>query len=258
MKILVCVKQVPDSWSERQLTAEHTLDRGAADRVINDLDTYAVEAALQLQETHGGQTIALSMGPELAEDAIRKALQMGIDEGVLVTDAALAGSDAIATSLALTKAIEKVAPDLVIMGVESTDAKMSVVPAMVAERLGWPMLTLATSVVIEGVNATITRQTAAGHDVVTADLPAVVSVVEKFNEPRYPSFKGITSAKKKTVDHWGIADLGIDAATVGTGGSATTVTAAVARPARSAGVIIEDDGTAVAALVDFLAQRRLI
>ena len=118
MRILVCVKQVPDSWSERQLTDGYTLDRDAADKVINDLDTYAVEAALQLQEAHGGETIALSMGPVDAEDAVRKALQMGVDEGVLVTDPALAGSDAMATSLVLSAAIQKAGADIVIMGIE--------------------------------------------------------------------------------------------------------------------------------------------
>ena len=258
MRILVCVKQVPDSWSERQLTDGYTLNRDAADKVINDLDTYAVEAALQLQEAHGGETIALSMGPVDAEDAVRKALQMGVDEGVLVTDPALAGSDAMATSLALSAAIQKVGADIVIMGIESTDAKMSVVPAMVAERLGWPMLTLAQAMTVDGSTVTIERQTSAGHDMVTATLPAVVSVVEKFNEPRYPSFKGITTAKKKTVEHWGVADLGLEPSQVGAAGSRTKVTAAVARPAKEVGVIVEDDGTAVAALIDFLAERRLV
>jgi len=258
MRILVCVKQVPDSWSERQLTDGFTLDRDAADKVINDLDTYAVEAALQLQEAHGGETLAISVGPVDAEDAIRKALQMGVDEGILVTDPALAGSDAMATSLALAAAIQKAAVDVVIMGIESTDAKMSVVPAMVAERLGWPMLTLAQALTIDGSTATVHRQTSVGHDVVTASLPAVVSVVEKFNEPRYPSFKGITAAKKKTVEHWGIDDIGLDASQVGVAGSRTKVAAAVPRPAKQAGLIVEDDGTAVAALVDFLVERRLV
>ena len=258
MKIVVCVKQVPDSWSERQLRADHRLDRDAAERVINDLDTYAVEAALQLQETHGGETLALSMGPASAEEAVRKALQMGVDAGAVVTDDALAGSDAVATAQVLAAAIAKVGADLVIMGVESTDAKMSVVPAMVAEVLGWPMLTQAQALTVDGAAARIERQTPSGHDVVEAELPAVVSVVEKFNEPRYPSFKGITAAKKKTVDVYTLADLGVDAATVGATGSPTQVLSAHPAPSRGAGVIVDEDPAAIAALVDFLAERRLV
>lgn len=258
MKIVVCVKQVPDSWSERQLRADHRLDRDAAERVINDLDTYAVEAALQIVEQHGGETLALSMGPASAEEAVRKALQMGVDAGAVVTDDALAGSDAVATARVLAAAIASLGADLVVMGVESTDAKMSVVPAMVAEVLGWPMLTQAQALSIDGATATIERQTATGHDVVQADLPAVVSVVEKFNEPRYPSFKGITAAKKKTVDVLTLAGLGVDPTTVGTAGSPTSVAAAQPAPTRGAGVIVDEDPAAISALVDFLAERRLV
>lgn len=258
MKIVVCVKQVPDSWSERQLRTDYRLDRDAAERVINDLDTYAVEAALQVQEQHGGETLALSMGPATAEEAVRKALQMGIDAAAIVTDDALAGSDAVATARVLAAAISKVSADLVIMGVESTDAKMSVVPAMVAEVLGWPMLTQAQALSVDGTSVTIERQTSDGHDVVQGDLPAIVSVVEKFNEPRYPSFKGITAAKKKTVDTFDLAALGIDPTTVGSAGSPTSVVEAQPAPTRGAGVIVDEDAAAIAALVDFLAERRLV
>lgn len=258
MKILVCVKQVPDSWSERQLRPDYRLDRDSAERVINDLDTYAVEAALQLQEQHGGETIALSMGPASAEEAVRKALQMGVDEGVLVCDEALAGSDALATARTLAAAIAKAGADIVIMGIESTDAKMSVVPAMVSEFLQWPMLTLAQTLTVDSGTATIERQTPSGHDVVTATLPAVVSVVEKFNEPRYPSFKGITSAKKKTVEVLDLAALGIDPAHVGAAGSPTEVVAVEAATARAAGVILDEDAAAIEAVVEFLAERRLV
>ena len=258
MKIVVCVKQVPDSWSERKLQPDFRLDRDSAERVINDLDTYAVEAALQLVEQHGGETIALSMGPQSAEEAIRKSLQMGIDAGVLVSDDALAGSDAVATARVLAAAIAHLGADLVLMGIESTDAKMSVVPAMVSEFLHWPMLTLAQQLTVDGSVATIERQTATGHDVVEAPLPAVVSVVEKFNEPRYPSFKGITSAKKKTVDVLDLAALGIAPETVGAAGSPTTVVSATAAVARSVGVVVDEDTTAIAQLVDFLAERRLV
>lgn len=260
MRILVCVKQVPDSWSERQLRDDYRLDRDSAERVINDLDTYAVEAALQLQEQHGGETIALSMGPATAEEAVRKALQMGVDAGVLVSDDALAGSDALATARALSAAIAKVGADIVLMGIESTDAKMSVVPAMVSEFLQWPMLTLAQNLRVDAgaATATIERQTATGHDVVTASLPAVVSVVEKFNEPRYPSFKGITAAKKKTVDVYDLAALGVSADSVGSAGSPTHVVSAQPAAAKSAGVILDEDAAAIEQLVNFLAERRLV
>ena len=183
---------------------------------------------------------------------------MGIDEGAVVTDDALAGSDAVATARVLAAALASTGADLVIMGVESTDAKMSVVPAMVAEVLGWPMLTHAQALTIDGSVATIERQTATGHDVVQAELPAVVSVVEKFNEPRYPSFKGITAAKKKTVEVLTLAGLGVDPATVGAAGSPTSVVAATPAPARGSGVIVDEDPAAISALVDFLAERRLV
>ena len=260
MRILVCVKQVPDSWSERQLLADHRLDRDSAERVINDLDTYAVEAALQLAEAHGGQTIAMSMGPASAEEAVRKALQMGVDEGVLITDPALAGSDALATARTLAAGIARIAPDLVIMGIESTDAKMSVIPAMVSEFLDWPMLTLAQALSVDAgaATATIERQTPTGHDVVTASLPAVVSVVEKFNEPRYPSFKGITAAKKKTVETLDLGALGVDATSVGIAGSPTQVVAAQSAATKSAGIILDEDEAAISTIVDFLAERRLV
>lgn len=258
MKIVVCVKQVPDSWSERQLRTDYRLDRDAAERVINDLDTYAVEAALQLQELHGGETLVLSMGPAAAEEAVRKALQMGVDAGVLVTDAGLEGSDAVATARVLAAALEQVGADLVIMGVESTDAKMSVVPAMVAEVLGWPMLTQAQALTVTGMTVTIERQTATGHDIVEGDLPAVVSVVEKFNEPRYPSFKGITAAKKKTVDVFTLASLGLTASDAGVSGSPTVVIAAQPAPARATGIVVDEDAAAIESLVDFLAERRLV
>ena len=223
------------------------------------LDGVGVEAALQLQEQHGGQTIALSMGPATAEEAVRKALQMGVDDGVLVSDDALAGSDALATARTLAAAIAKVGADLVVMGIESTDAKMSVVPAMVSEFLQWPMLTLAQSLIVDPAagTATIERQTASGHDVVTASLPAVVSVVEKFNEPRYPSFKGIMAAKSKPVDTLTVADLGLDGQ-VGWAGGGQQIVAIEEAPAREAGEVIEDDGSAFEKIVAYLDNLKVL
>jgi electron transfer flavoprotein beta subunit len=258
VKIVVCVKQVPDSWAEKSLGADHTLDRESVDAVMNELDEYAVEEALRLQETHGGEVVVLSMGPSQATDTIRKALSMGADAAVHVSDAGLAGSDALGTSLALAKAIESRQADLVIFGSESTDARMSVIPAMVAQRLGMPQMTFANSVSVEANTITTNRVTEYGHDVVQATLPAVVSVVEKINEPRYPSFKGIMAAKKKPVETVDLAGLGIDAGAVGLAGSRTLVESAAARPPKAKGAIVVDDGNGGTAIADFLSAQKFI
>ena len=212
MKIAVCVKQVPDTWAEKKLTdADKTLDRESADGVMNELDEYAVEEALQLTEAAGGEVVAVSMGPAKAEETVRKALQMGADSGIHILDDSLHGSDAVATSLVLAKVLGDKGFDLIIFGSESTDARMSVVPAMVAERLGVPQMTFANKVEVDGSAIKIQRQTEYGYDVVEATTPAVVSVVEKINEPRYPSFKGIMAAKKKPIETVSVADAGVDA-----------------------------------------------
>ena len=268
MNIVVCVKQVPDSWAEKKLDpADNTLDREAADAVVNELDEYAVEEALQIQERLGGAdavtVTVLSMGPEKAGEAIRKALSMGADQAVHVVDPALHGSDALATSHVLAAAVQRIAPDLLILGSESTDARMSVVPAMVAERLGWPQLTFAGKVELDGDGAagsaiTVQRQTDYGYDVVTAALPAVVSVVEKINEPRYPSFKGIMAAKKKPVETLTLADIGVEASEVGLAGAWSAVDTFAARPPRQAGTIVKDEGDGGVKVADFLATQKFI
>ncbi len=263
MKIVVCVKQVPDSWAEKKLDpADNTLDRDAADAVVNELDEFAIEEALQIQERLGGAdkcTITvLSVGPEKAIESVRKGLQMGADDGVHVIDDALHGSDAPATSAVLAAAIDKLQPDIVLMGSESTDARMSVVPAMVAERTGRPQLTFAGKVDIDGDTVRVQRMTDYGYDVVEAPLPALVSVIEKINEPRYPSFKGIMAAKKKPVETLSLADLGVDVATVGLGGSWSAVEDFAARPPRSAGTIVTDEGDGAAKLADFLSTQKFI
>jgi electron transfer flavoprotein beta subunit len=266
VNIAVCVKQVPDSWAEKKM-ANGLLDRDGVDAVLNDLDEYAVEEALRIVEAHGGNGEAgphkitvISMGPERASDAVRKALSMGADSAIVVTDPALVGSDALATSKVLAKVIESGSFDLVICGTESTDARMSVVPAMLAQRLKWASLTFAGSVVVDPGTKVIqiSRQTEAGVDSVKAVFPVVVSVVEKINEPRYPSFKGIMSAKKKVMEIRDLASLSIDAASVGSAGAWSTVVDAVARPPRTAGVKIVDEGSAGKALVDFLVEKKLI
>src|SRR6516165_1240832 len=180
MNIVVCMKQVPDTYSERKLQPDSTLDRDAADAVINELDEYAIEEGLRLVEAHGGEVTILSMGA---------------DKAVHLVDDALHGSDALATSAAIAAVLGRIGFDLVILGSESTDARMGVMAAMLAERLGVPQLSLASKVDIDGTAISINRQADYGYDRVEASLPAVVSVVEKINEPRYPSFKGIMAAK---------------------------------------------------------------
>lgn len=259
MKIAVCVKQVPDTWAEKKLReGDSRLDRESADGVMNELDEYAVEEALQLVEAQGGEVVVISMGPDRASETVRKALSMGADAGIHVVDDTLAGSDAIATSAVIAKAIEGRGFDLVLFGSESTDARMSVVPAMVAERLGWAQLTFAQKVAISGSDVTVERVTENGYATVTAALPAVVSVVEKINEPRYPSFKGIMAAKKKPVDSLTVADLGLDTAAVGAAAAWSAVNDFAARPAKAAGTIVTDEGDGGVKVAEFLATQKFI
>ncbi len=259
MNIVVCMKQVPDTELERSLVpGDNTVNRASADGVINYLDEFAIEAGLQLAEAHGGEVTILSMGPGKAAESIRKALSMGADKAVHVTDDALAGSDALATSLALAEALKSVGFDLVVFGSESTDARTGMVPAMVAERLGVPQLTLASKVDISGSDVTVRRLTDDGYQVVTGALPAVVSVVEKANEPRYPTFKGIMAAKKKPVQVLSLADLNLDAGSVGLAGAASWVEDFAARPPRQAGVVVKDEGDGGAKAAGFLAERKFI
>lgn len=259
MKIAVCVKQVPDTWAEKKLReGDSRLDRESADGVMNELDEYAVEEALQLVEANGGEVVVISMGPDRASETVRKALSMGADAGIHVVDDTLAGSDAIATSAVIAKAIEGRDFDLVLFGSESTDARMSVVPAMVAERLGWAQLTFAQKVTVSGSDLTVERVTENGYATVTAALPAVVSVVEKINEPRYPSFKGIMAAKKKPVDSLTVVDLGLDTAAVGAAAAWSAVNDFAARPAKAAGTIVTDEGDGGVKVAEFLATQKFI
>jgi electron transfer flavoprotein beta subunit len=259
MNIVVCVKQVPDTWSERTLRSDDsTLDRDAADAVPNELDEYAIEEGLKLTEAHGGEVTVLSVGPEKATETIRKALSMGADKAVHVSDAALHGSDALVTSEVIAKVLQRIGFDLVILGSESTDARMGVMAAMLSERLGVPQMSFASKVETDGTAITINRQADYGYDTVEATLPAVVSVVEKINEPRYPSFKGIMAAKKKPVETLSLADLEIDAASAGLAGSASEVVSFAKRPPRQAGTIVTDEGDGGAKAAEFLASRKFI
>jgi electron transfer flavoprotein beta subunit len=258
LNIVVCVKQVPDTAVERTLTGEGTLDRASLDGLINELDEYAIEEGLKIAEAHGGEVTIVSVGPEKASESVRKALSMGADKAVHVADDAIAGSDALATSLILAEAVKATGFDLVILGSESTDARTGVVPAMLAERLGVPQLTLASKVDIEGSEVSVRRVSDEGLETVSGSLPAVVSVVEKINEPRYPSFKGIMAAKKKPVQVLTLADLGIDPSAVGLANAATVVAEWSARPPRQAGEIVSDEGDGGVKAAAFLAGRKFI
>jgi electron transfer flavoprotein beta subunit len=259
MNIVVCVKQVPDTWAEKKLSPEDkTVDRASVDGVMNELDEYAVEEALRLKEANGGEVTILTMGPGKAVETIRKALSMGADKAVHIVDDGLHGSDALATSLAMAKAIETLTYDVVICGTESTDARMSVIPAMLAERLGVAQLTFARKVEVDGATLRIERQTEGGYDVVEASTPAVVSVVEKINEPRYPSFKGIMAAKKKPLTELTLADAGVDGSAVGLAAAYSAVEAAEPRPPRQKGEIVKDEGDGGTRLAEFLAAQKFV
>jgi electron transfer flavoprotein beta subunit len=259
MKIVVLVKHVPDAASDRSFAADLTTDRAAAARRRSERDEYAVEQALQVVEKAGeGEITFLTMGPEAAGEALRKALSMGGDAGVHVLDEALHGSDALATSLVLAKAIERIAPDLVVCGMASTDGTMSVVPAMLSERLGLPGLTLASELSVEGSTVTIRRDGDDASSTITASLPALVSVTDQTGEARYPSFKGIMAAKKKPVETLTLADLGIEPAQVGLGAAWTAVASVTKRPPRQAGTVITDEGDGGVKLAEFLATNKFI
>ncbi|HET7013694.1 MAG TPA: electron transfer flavoprotein subunit beta/FixA family protein [Streptosporangiaceae bacterium] len=259
MNIVVCVKQVPDTWSERTLKAsDSTLDRDAADAVPNELDEYAIEEGLRIAEAHEGGVTIFSMGPPRAAETIRKALSMGADQAVHLVDDALAGSDVLGTSAAMAHVLGRIGYDLIILGSESTDARTGVIAAMLAERLGIPQLSYASKVEIDGSKITIHRQADYGYDRVEATLPAVVSVVEKINEPRYPSFKGIMAAKKKPVQTWSLADVELDPAQVGLANAGSEVVSFAKRPPRQAGTVVADEGDGGSKAAEFLATRKFI
>jgi len=259
MNIVVLCKQVPDTYSERGLRGDGALDRDASDAVLDEINERAVEEALVLKEAHGATVTVLSMGPDRATEAIRKALSMGADAAVHLTDDALAGSDAVGTARALAGAIGTVGDvDLVLAGNEASDGRSAAVPAMIAELLGVPALTHALKVAVDGGAVTVHRETDDGVTVLSAELPAVVSVGEKINEPRYPSFKGIMAAKKKKVTTLSLADAGLDAAQVGAAGALTSVVAATPKPPKSAGEKVVDGGDGGVQVAAFLVAQKLV
>ncbi|MEV5242454.1 electron transfer flavoprotein subunit beta/FixA family protein [Streptomyces cinnamoneus] len=259
LRIVVCVKYVPDATGDRHFAEDLTVDRDDVDGLLSELDEYAVEQALQIAEdADDAEITVLTVGPEDAKDALRKALSMGADKAVHVEDDDLHGTDALGTSLVLAKALEHVGYDLVISGMASTDGGMGVVPAMLAERLGVPQVTLLSEVKVEDGKVTGRRDGDAASEQLEAALPAVVSVTDQSGEARYPSFKGIMAAKKKPVQSLDLSDLGIEADEVGLDGAWTAVDEAAERPARTAGTIVKDEGEGGKQLAEFLAGQKFI
>ncbi|WP_254185497.1 electron transfer flavoprotein subunit beta/FixA family protein [Nocardioides panacis] len=255
------MKYVPDATADRHFEDDNTVDRVGVDGLLSELDEYAVEQALQIKEKQGDDTTVtvLTVGPDQATDAIRKALQMGADKGVHVVDDAIAGSDALATSLVLAEAVKKTEHDLVVCGMASTDGSMGVVPAMLAERLGVPAVTLGSEISLEGSTVTIRRDGDTATETIEGTLPLVLSVTDQSGEARYPSFKGIMAAKKKPLETWSLADLGLEPALVGLSAAWSAVEGTEARPPRTAGeVVTDEDGSGATALVEFLASKKFI
>ena len=260
MKIAVCVKEVPDTTAEKRIDpSTFRLDRSTGDRMLNEFDKYAVEAAIRLKEAgHADEVILVSMGPAKAVDSLRTALAMGADRLVLVTDDGLEGSDYLGTAHVLAKAIESTSADLVLFGSESTDARGGVMAAAVGEVLARACITSANSIDASGTTITVDRQTDDGVDTVTATLPVVVSVTKAINEPRYPSLKGIMGAKKKTQDVVAPGDIGADTAKMGSAGASTKVVGIETPPARATGTKVTDDGSGAQQILDFLIGKKLI
>ncbi|QCX81008.1 Electron transfer flavoprotein subunit beta [Streptomyces sp. YIM 121038] len=260
LRIVVCVKYVPDATGDRHFAEDLTVDRDDVDGLLSELDEYAVEQALQIKEAADGEAeiTVLTVGPEDAKDALRKALSMGADKAVHVEDDDLHGTDVMGTSLVLAKAVEKTGYDLVIAGMASTDGTMGVLPAILAERLGVPQVTLLSEVSVADGVVKGRRDGDTASEQLEASLPAVVSVTDQSGEARYPSFKGIMAAKKKPVESLDLDDLDIDAEEVGLEGAWTKVDSAAERPARTAGTIVKDEGEGGKQLAEFLAGQKFI
>lgn len=256
MKIAVCVKHVPEGHGRIEPGSKR-LDR-SGEGALNHFDANAVEEALRLKGDGDGEVVVISMGPERAADSLRKALAMGADRAVLVSDEAAAGADLVATSKVLAGALAREGADLVLFGQQASDADGAVLWAAVAERLRRPVVSQAAEVTVDAGRVRVKRQTEFGYDVIEAPLPAVVAVSDAINEPRYPSLKGIMGAKKKPFETISVSDTGVDAGEAGEAGSKTEVLALGDPPARGDARKIEGDADAAQAIVDFLAEKRLI
>jgi electron transfer flavoprotein beta subunit len=258
VKIAVCVKQVPDAASRRIDPTTKRLDR-SGEGALNAFDSHAVEEALRVREQAGdGELVLVSLGPAKALDSLRKALAMGADRALLVTDDAAAGSDLVATSRILARALERESADLIVFGQQASDSDGAVLWAAVAERLRLPLVSQVAELTVSDGKVTGKRQTEFGYDVIEASLPAVIAVSDAINEPRYPSLKGIMGAKKKPQDTVSLSELGLDVSAAGESGSKTSVLALNEPPPRGETVRIEDDGNAPARILEYLTERRLL
>ncbi|MFF9505253.1 electron transfer flavoprotein subunit beta/FixA family protein [Streptomyces sp. NPDC014656] len=253
------MKYVPDATGDRKFADDLTVDREDVDGLLSELDEYAVEQALQIaEEADEAHVTVVTVGPEDAKEALRKALAMGADRAIHVDDEDVHGSDVMGTSLVLAKTIEKTGYDLVVCGMASTDGTMGVLPAILAERLGVPQVTLLSEVKVEGGRVTGRRDTDSATEQVEASLPTLVSVTDRSGEARYPSFKGIMAAKKKPVEELELSDLDIEADEVGLAGAWTAVDSAAQRPARAVGTVVKDEGDGAALVAAFLAEQKFV
>jgi electron transfer flavoprotein beta subunit len=256
MKIAVCVKHVPEGNAKIDPSTKR-LDR-SGEGALNHFDANAVEEALRVKGDSDAEVVVVSLGPAKAADSLRKALAMGADRAVLISDDAAAGSDLVATSKLLAAVLEKESADLVLFGQQASDSDGAVLWAAVAERLRRPVVSQAAELSIGEGSLKVKRQTEFGYDVIESPLPAVVAVSDAINEPRYPSLKGIMGAKKKPFDTLSLADIGVDAADAGESGSKTEVLGLSEPPSRGDARKIEGDGNAAQAILDFLAEKRLV
>lgn len=258
MKIVVCVKQVLETTAEKRLNGDLQLDRSSGEPILNPFDEYAVEEALRIRERLGGDVTALCMGPASAKETVRKAVSMGVDRAVLISDPALVWSDTLGTAYILSAALKRLGFDLALFGMQSTDAGTGQVPSAVAEFLAAPQLTFASQMDVSGGKVTIRRVSDSGYETLVASLPAVVSVVKGINEPRYPTLKGIMQAKRAEIPVWNCADIGADPSRAGRLGAAARVLSTSPTEHRAPGRVIKDDGTAVQQIVEFLIQKKVL
>ena len=263
MKICVLVKEVPDAAVEKRMDPDSKRIDRSGETNLNPFDTHAIEAAMQIRE--GGtvdveEVVAVTMGPESAFRALHKAVSLGADRSIHLTDAALEGSDVCATGYALAKALEQESPDLVLLGQQSDDGECYTIGAVVADHLSMPSLTQVIKMEADAGKVRCERQAEYGYDTVDVEFPAVISVGDAINEPRYPSLKAIMGAKKKQLDTKSVGDVGVEADRVGTDGSRTEVLAINPPPEKQAGEIIEDEDTAetVEKIVSWLDERKLL
>jgi electron transfer flavoprotein beta subunit len=258
VKIAVCVKHVPEGTTHARIDPGTKRLNRSGEGAINAFDTHAVEEALKIKEAQGGEVVVVTMGPQSAQDSVRKALAMGADSAVLVTDETAAGSDLVATTTVLAAALEGESPDLILFGQQAGDSDGAVLWAAVSDRLRRPVISQVAELTVADGKVTGKRQTEFGYDTIEAPLPAVVAVSDAINEPRYPSLKGIMGARSKPQRTVSVSELGVDGGAVGEAGSKTTVEALSDPPPRGDTVKIEDDGSAAEKIVEYLAEKKVL